>query len=145
MQGLRGDRAGAIESFRVAAALGEELGVPEVTAGVLMSLCVHEARIGDLDGARRDLERARQQAARGVSPQMTAQLRGAEAEIARRGGDLVTARAQYREVVASVRSARGIAREIVAGLMHGQALAEIGLGDAAAGPRSPVRSSTWPS
>jgi predicted ATPase/DNA-binding SARP family transcriptional activator len=129
IRGLRGDREGAIAAFRLAATLAEELSVPEVTAGVLMSLCLHEARIGDLGGARRDLDRAMRQASRGVSPQMSAQLGGAEAEIARRGGDLLTARARYREVIASVGSARGIAREIVASLLSGLALTEIGLGN----------------
>jgi predicted ATPase/DNA-binding SARP family transcriptional activator len=127
MRGLRGDRAGAIVAFQSAAALAEELGVPDVAAQMFVSMSLHKARTGDIDGARTDLEQARRRSAIGVSPQLTNQLRVAEAEILRRSGDFLGASERYHEALDRLSSIQGLSREVSAGLMTGLAFAELGL------------------
>jgi ATP/maltotriose-dependent transcriptional regulator MalT len=131
MRAMRGDGVGALEAFRSGARMAEELGVPEVAAGAVLTLVLHEERTGDVVSARRHLARAREYAGRGVSAQLSVALTGAEAEIEYRSGRLQAARTLFRSAleIAVPATARGIAREITGTLLHGLAHTEIALGD----------------
>jgi len=129
IRGLHGDRAGAISMLQTSAALAEELGVPDVATQMHVSLALQRARTGDLVGATADLDRARLRSAAGVSRELKAQLTVASAEILRRGGDPAGAHARYLDALAQAGVIRGIAKEVVAGLLLGLALTEIDLGD----------------
>jgi predicted ATPase/DNA-binding SARP family transcriptional activator len=139
LRAIRGDTDGAVTALQRSAALADSLGVDDVAAQSILQLSLVRARRGDLDGARVEVRRARAKIDRLVSPVLGVSLAVAEAEIARRAGDLTLARERYHEGLDPISDVRSVPRETYAGLLAGLMVTEVQLGDAAAVRRTGAR------
>jgi predicted ATPase/DNA-binding SARP family transcriptional activator len=136
LRALRGDTDGAVAALRRSVSIAESIGVEDVAAQSILQLSLVRARRGEYDEAQADVERAKATAARLGSHVLRFGVGVAEAEIARRRGDLRAARNRYRETLDATVDVRAIPRESYAGLLGGLMLTEHLLGDRQAARRT---------
>jgi predicted ATPase/DNA-binding SARP family transcriptional activator len=129
---LRGDAAGARETLAEATELAVGLGVTDVSTQALISLSLFLGRVGDLAAADDAMARAQAEVRKRISLQTDGILSTANAELARRHGDLELSRRRYREALTALPEVVGMARELKSIAMIGLAHTELALGQVGA-------------
>ena len=122
---MDGDVPGAIEAFETSMTLLTELRASEDMSQALIRISMARVRLGDVDGARRDVARALEVAEDRRSPEMAGFARHGLGDLARHTGDLDAAQAYYAEALADLDRAAHGPGQIRAVAHSGMALVDI--------------------